>query len=120
MVVPVVDCRGRDVGGALLQLIDLATGEPVPFGRCESELRATYFDDRVPKSACNHTDPRRSAIEIMAPQNATGSQRGHPYELQLLGRLSEADPKPVVFARRRVDLLPGIINMHVLQPNVAR
>jgi hypothetical protein len=50
------DCQYRDVQGATVEVIDEATGQPLPPAQTPTDPRFAYFDvTNLPNTACTHT-----------------------------------------------------------------
>lgn len=69
------DCRGRDVGGAQLELIDGEANTPVVSGTAAGEPRAVYGRFALPDRQCTYTSAERSQANVWDP---AGNQAGHP------------------------------------------
>lgn len=101
------DCQGRDVGGAQLELIDGATGEPVnTLG--EGGPRSAYSRFAIPDPSCTFTTVGRAEwVMVNAPVNTRGDARTHAYRLRLRGRMRAQDREPVLIAERELELFAG-------------
>jgi hypothetical protein len=118
---PVRDCDGNDVGGARVKLIDVATNQDVVPGTCERDLRYIYFDSSYPNPKCQYSEASNARFLLVnAEANASGPKAGQAFRIELWGRLQASDASPVKFAERSVDLFPGVMNVHVIPPNVTQ
>ena len=101
------DCQGRDVGGAQLELIDGATGEPVPTGG-EAGPRSAYSHFAIPDASCTFTTVGRAEwLMVDAPVNVGAGVRTRSLRLRLRGRMRAEDEQPVIFGEREVELFAG-------------
>ena len=104
------DCLGRDVGGAVFELIDGETDQPVQVATSGSGPRVAYQQFALPNPSCTFTSVGRSDwMMLNAPVNVEGDKVTHRYRLRLKGRMRESDAEPKVFAEREVELFAGSI-----------
>ena len=102
------DCRGRDVGGAQLELIDGETNAPVASGSEAGEPRAVYGRFALPHPECTYTSAERSEWTMVnAPTNVSKGVITHPYRVRAKGRLRASDAEPAILDERAVELFPG-------------
>ena len=94
------DCRARDVQGAVMKLIDDATGaeltsDPSSTG---TGLKTFYFDQSgFPNTKCKYTmnEAQSAWSALNAPTNTSGSPPTHSYTLQFGGRRGDlGDTQP--------------------------
>lgn len=106
------DCRGRDVRGAQLALIDGETNLPVAIGTAPGAPRASYFQDALPSTSCSFTSNDQAVwVLINAPVNVSADQKTHSYRLRLTGRKSERDVSPIVLGEVEVETVAGVVSL---------
>ena len=109
------DCRGRDVSGAQLELIDGATNLPLT-----GEARSAYSRFALPDPTCTFSNAEQPAWWMVnAPVNTSGATKTHSYRLRLKGRMRTGDRAPVVFGETELELFPGIVTRVDSLPRVA-
>jgi hypothetical protein len=119
VVGPIRDCAGDDVGGAQIKYFDEETGQEMPAGVGERDIRYIYFDSQYPNPKCGYTDYRQSLWVIAnAPANAAGPNKGHKYRVEYWGRLNESQTSEVKFAEKSLEIFQNTVNVHQIRPNV--
>jgi hypothetical protein len=119
VVGPIRDCAGDDVGGARIKYFDEETGQEMPAGTGERDIRYIYFDSQYPEPKCSYTDYRQSLWVIAnAPANAAGPNKGHKYRVEYWGRLDESQATAVKFAEKSLEIFQNTVNVHQVRPNV--
>jgi hypothetical protein len=119
VVGPIRDCAGNDVGGASIKYFDEQTGQEMPAGTGERDLRYIYFDSQYPNTKCAYTDYRQSLwVVANAPANAAGPTKGNKYRVEYWGRLSDSQPDAVKFAEKSLEIFQNTVNVHQIRPNV--
>jgi hypothetical protein len=102
------DCRGRDVGGAQLELIDTETNAPVAQGTGAGEPRAVYGRFALPDVSCTYTSAERSEwMMVNAPTNVSNGAVTHAYRLRAKGRMHASDSQLVILGEPAVELFSG-------------
>lgn len=118
VAVAVRDCADDDVEGALVDLVDDATQQPLSACNGARDLRYVYFDtSSLPNANCtytNHEEPL--VVMINAPANGDGPAVGHGYTIRFRGRIDDTDTEPRVFATRPAEVYSGAINVYHLRP----
>jgi hypothetical protein len=113
IAIPARDCAGHDLAGVIVELIDDATGQPVPTGTGPTDFHTGYFSNGVPNSNCTFTSADQALwAAVNGPTNGTDATKS--YSVRLSGRMSDADASPAVFAQKKVELWGDTIN--VLRP----
>jgi hypothetical protein len=115
------DCRGRDVSGAQIALIDAETNQPVASDGEPGAPRAAYTQFALPSPACTFSNAEQPAWMLVdAPVNIRGETNTHAYRLRIQGRMRASDPAPVVFAEGEVELFSGVVTYLSSLPRVYR
>jgi hypothetical protein len=106
IVVGARDCKGRELRGGVVTLIDGATGQPVPTGKDAGQMHASYLFGGFPNEACTFTYSDQAIwAAVNAPSNMPGNT--HPYTVRLTGRMHDTDTTPVVLGEKPVELWPN-------------
>jgi hypothetical protein len=102
------DCRGHDVGGAQLELIDAEKNAPVPSGTAAGEPRTIYARFALPDPTCTYTSPEGSEwLMVNAPTNVSDGALTHAYRVRATGRMRASDSAPVTLGEPAVELSSG-------------
>jgi hypothetical protein len=113
LVSGVRDCQAREVTGALVELIDDATGELVPTGKTAGVMHSSYFYRTFPNDKCsfttaNNVDEQAIWGAVNAPVNMPGHTHG--YTVRIRGRRS-TDATPVLLGEKSVELWPDTVTI---------
>jgi hypothetical protein len=99
------DCASHELLGAIMSLVDDATGQPIPTGTGATDVHESYFgSDNFPHPECTHTVS--TPIALWAAINVPTTT---PLRLQILGRMTASDAAPVLIGERKVELIPDDI-----------
>ena len=113
LVSGVRDCQAREVTGALVELIDDATGELVPSGKTAGVMHSSYFYKTFPNDKCSFTtastvDEQAIWGAVNGPVNMPGHTHG--YTVRIRGR-RKTDATPVVLGEKSVELWPDTVTI---------
>ena len=104
------DCQGRDLKGAVLELIDGATQLPVPTGKASGDMRDSYFYSNLPNDQCTYTSSDKAIwAGINAPTNMPGNT--HPYSIRMSGRMHDTDVAASIIGEQPIELWPDIASI---------
>lgn len=102
------DCKAREVGGAVLTLLDGETNQPVAVGKSQGEVHADYFYAGFPNETCTYTNATQSVWSaINVPANMPG--KTHKYIVQFSGRKDASQASPVVMGQVELELWPDAV-----------
>ena len=113
LVSGVRDCQAREVSGALVELVDDATGALVPTGKTTGVMHSSYFYKTFPNDKCsfttaNNVDEQAIWGAVNAPVNMPGHTHG--YTVRIRGR-RKTDATPVVVGEKSVELWPDTVTI---------
>src|SRR5262249_18408964 len=99
------DCASHELLGGMIDLVDDATGQPLPVGAGPGDLHSAYFgSDDLPHTECVHTVAL--PIALWAAINVPTDRK---LRIRLSGRMRETDAQPVVLGERALELVPDTI-----------
>jgi hypothetical protein len=102
------DCQGRDVGGAQVELIDVATQAPVAVGTAACQPFGVYGRFALPDTTCTFTTAQRSEWMLLnAPVNVSNGAVSQAFKVRAKGRMRASDVEPVILDERPVELHSG-------------
>jgi hypothetical protein len=94
------DCSSHELLGATFQLVDDASGQPIPTGPGATEVHEVYFgSDDFPHPECTHT-----VSSPIALWGAINVPVGNTLRLEFWGRMTPSDATPTMIGSRTLEL----------------
>jgi hypothetical protein len=94
------DCSSHELLGATFQLLDDASGQPIPTGPGATDVHEVYFgSDSFPHPECTHT-----VSSPIALWGAINVPVGNTLRLEFWGRMNASDATPTLIGSRTLEL----------------